>query len=801
MLTDFRLAARSLGKSPGFSLVAILILALGIGASTAIFSVVHAVLLKPLAYHDSARLVQVQSRHPEQGLAGLAPATFADIARDARSFAAITAQQYYYVNLTKTAAPTRLTAVDATDDYFRVFDATPLLGRTWNREDTLTGATPVVVLGETFWRSQFNGRREILGETITLDDIAYTVIGVMPAGFTDVWGNASLWRPLPVDGPAMKERGARYWSVYARLRNGVTLDQAGAELTTLGQRLAQDHPQHYQGWSLTAFDLHEQVVGGYRAGLLVILGGVGCVLLITCANVAGLCIVRSLGRRKELAVRAALGASGARLLRQLLAESLVLATLGGGLGILLAHWGVAAIVASVGDSWLPRAAEIAVNGPVLAAALALTLLTGVGFGLVPAWNASRTHAHDALKEGAGRGSAGAGTRRIRAGLVVAEIALALMLLVGAGLLGRSFAGLLHKNPGMRTDQVLTLGLSLSDKRYDTADKRRALYLNVEEAVAALPGVVATGFTQTMPFTWGIPNTLVPVGPSNVDAHNVPTMFYDSVGAGFFRASGIPLVTGRFFTANDNQQGPPVVVISQATARRFFGDENPVGRRLRPADPAQTTQFEIVGVVGDVLRTGLANNEVPLQAYRPIAQRPVAFASLIVQTSVRPDTLAKAVQQAIWRVDPDQAIEAIQPVSQLVANTVAQPRLYLTLFGLFAGLALLLAAVGLYGLIAYSVTQRTREFGIRIAHGAGPREMLALVLGESLVLVGLGLAFGLAGAFAAARLLRQMLFGTAIYDPWVFTIVPLLLCLVTVAAGFISARRVVKANPLDALRAE
>ncbi len=799
MLNDFRSAARSLRKSPGFSVVAIVILALGIGASTAIFSVVHALLLKPLAYHDAAQLVQVQSQHREHPATVLAPATFADVARDSRSFAAIAAQQYYYVNLTGTETPTRLTSVEATADYFRLFGVAPLLGRTWNPAETVAGASAVVVLGEATWRSHFNSRPDLVGQTVMLDDVAHTVIGVMPASFSDPWGNAAVWRPLPMNGPAMQDRATRYWSVFARLGDGVALGLARTELAAFGQRLAQAHPTHYRDWSLTASDLHGLVVGDYRTGLLVVLGGVACVLLITCANVAGLSIVRSLGRRKELAVRAALGASGGRLLRLLLAESLVLAGFGGGLGVLLANWGIDAILALVSEGWLPRAGEIAISQPVLLAALVLTLVTGLAFGLVPAWNASRTDANDALKESSGRGSAGPAARRLRSGLVVTEIALALILLVGAGLLGRSFTALMRKNPGMRTEQILTLGISLSGKRYDTADKRRDFYLRAEEAVAALPGVAATGFTQTMPFTWGIPVTLVPVGASNVDERSAPQAFYDSVGADFFKAAGIPLVAGRAFTRADDQKAPPVVVISQATARRFFGGENPVGRRLRPSDPAQTTQFEIVGVVGDVLRTGLANNEVPLQIYRPIAQRPTAFGSLIVHTSLPPGSVARSVQQAVWSVDPDAAIESVSPISRLLANSVTQPRLHLMLFGLFAGLALLLAAVGLYGLIAYGVAQRTREFGIRAALGAGSGEVLALVLREGLALIAIGLGLGLLGAFAATRLLRQMVFETSVHDPAVFLVVPLALALVAAAACFIPAWRAMRINPLEALR--
>jgi putative ABC transport system permease protein len=801
MLQDLRSAFRQLVKNRGFTTVAVLILAVGIGASTAIFSVVHALLLRPLAYEDARRLVQVQAEHPEQGTAGLAYATFVDLTRENRSFAAVAGQEYYYVNLTKTASPTRLTLLQATTDYFKLFGVAPLLGRSWNADECTTGATPVVVLGEALWRAQFNGRQDILGQPILLDDVAHIVIGVMPASFSDPWGNAQLWRPLPLNGADAADRTGHSLSTFARLRPDVTLDQAGAELKTLGQRLARSYPEPYRGWSLGVADLQGLVVGDYRTGLLVVLGAVSCVMLITCANIAGLAVVRAIGRRKELAVRAALGASGRQLMRQLLVESLLLALVGGGLGILLANWGVTAILALVGNGWLPRAGEIAINTPVLLAALALTLVTGVAFGLAPAWSAARTDANDALKENSGRGSGGPASRRLRSGLVVIELALALMLLVAAALLGRSFATVLHKSPGMRTDQLLTLGLSLSSKRYDTADKRRDFYLRTEQAVAAVPGVAAAGFTQTMPFTWGIPNALVPVGPSLVNEQNAPAAYYDSVGTDFFRAAGIPLVAGRLFNAADEAKAPGVVLVSASTARRFFGGENPVGRRLRPPGPNQAVPFEIVGVVGDVLRTGLASNEVPLQIYRPIAQRPTAFATLIVQTSIRPDAVAKAVQQAIWSVDADQAIEAVSPVSSLVSNSVTQPRLYLTLFGLFAGIALGLAAVGLYGLIAYGVAQRTREFGIRTALGASQGEVLRLVLREGAILTGAGLALGLAGAGATARLLQTMVYATSVYDPLVFLGVPVLLAAVAAAACLLPARRAARIDPIVALRAE
>lgn len=796
-----RHALRSLGKSPGFALVSIAILALGIGASTAIFSVVHAVLLKPLAYGDSARLVQVQSRHPEQGTSVLAPATFQDLTRQSRSFVALAAQRYDYANLTRAASPARLTGVQATADYFRVFGVAPLLGRTWNADETLAGANPVVVISESLWRTQLGGRPEALDSTLVLDDVPHTVIGVMPARFSDPWGSGQLWRPLPTNGEESANRATRFWSVFARLADGTDLATANAELATLAHAQEQAHGQHYRGWTLVAVDLRSLVVGNYRAGLTVVLGAVLCVLLITCANVAGLSLVRAIGRRKEFAVRAALGASAGRLVRQLLVESLVLAAIGGALGILVAHWGVSAILALVGQGWLPRAGEIELDGAVLGSAVALTLLTGLGFGVAPAWGAGRADASDALKDQSGRGSGGPSARRFRAGLVVAEIALALVLLVGAGLLGRSFLQLVAKNPGVRTSDVLTLGVSLSPKRYDTADKRRSYYARVEEAVMAVPGVAAAGFTQTLPFTWGIPLTLIPVGESNVTEQTVPQAYYDSVSAPFFAATGIPILRGRGFTEADNPQSPPVVVISESTARLYFGAGDPIGRRLRSTTPGSTTQLEIVGVAGDVWRTGLASTEMPFQIYRPLAQRPTDFATLMVRTHLPPETVARQIQEAIWRIDPDQAIGSVATIESLVATSLTQPRLYLALFGMFASLALVLAGVGLYGLVAHGVAQRTREFGIRSALGATALDVTRLVLREGARLAALGLLLGLSGAFAGARLLKEMLHGLPVHDPLVFLCVPLVLAGTTLVACLLPARRAARVDPAVALRSE
>ena len=796
---NLRFAVRSLRRTPGFTTTAVLTLILGIGASTAIFSVVHALLLSPLQYHEAGQLVQVQSRHKEQGGSGLAPATFGDVVAGNASFAALAAQYYYYVNLSGADTPALLNSAEVSADYFKLFGVAPLRGRTWNADDLKPGALPVVVLGHALWLSQFNARDSVVGGQIMLNDVAHTVIGVMPASFKDPSEIAQLWRPMSAGADNLLDRSSRYWTVFGRLKPGVAQEQANAELATLGRQLEQSHPKNYAGWTLEAVDLRSLVVGDYHTGLLVVLGAVGCVMLITCANVTGLSLVRAMARRKELAIRTALGSSREQLVWLLLTENLLLGILGGGGGVLLARWGVDALLASLPAGWLPRADEIALNLPVLAASLALAVLTGVASGLAPGFTASRIDANDALKD-CTRGSSGPSARRLRAALIVAEIALALMLLAGTGLLGRSFLGLMRKKTGLDAGRVLSLTVSLSAKRYAGPAQCWDFFSRAQTEVAAVPGVEAAGFTQTSPFRWGIPVSFAPVRAGNAaDLTGLPQAFTDSVSVDYFKALGIPLRAGRTFTPADDYRAPSMVILSETTARRYFGTENPLGRFIMlGADPQ--ARFEIVGVVGDVRRSGLTA-DIPLQVYRPLAQRTPAFATLMVRTSLPPAALAKSVQAALWRVDADTPVSDVATMDSFVSRSVAQPRLYLILFSLFAGFALLLASVGIYGLIAYSVGQRTREFVIRVALGARPGEVLALVLREGAILIALGLFLGLAGSFAAVRLLQNMVFETSLHDPLVFLTVPFALAAVSVLACWLPARRAAKVDPMIALRAE
>ncbi len=796
-IKDFRLAVRQLAKFPGFSVVTVLTLALGIGASTAIYSVVHALLVTPLRYHEAGQIVQLRSRQKEGEISDVAPATFGDLYAGNAAFAALAAQYYYYVNLTGTDTPSLLTSADVTADFFRLFAVAPLRGRTWSAEDLRPGAPPVVVLGHSLWRSQFDGRDSIIGQQIMLDETAFTVIGVMPESFKDPAGVGQLWRPMRPGVDDFTNRSSRYWTIFGRLRTGVTLERANVELASFSQQLVQAHPRNYEGWSVEAVDLRSQLVGDYRTGLLVVLGAVGCVMLITCANVTGLSLVRAAARRKELAIRMALGSSRGRLVGLILTENLLLALLGGGGGVLLGGWGLGALLASLPDGWLPRAEEVSLNLPVLGASLALTLLSGLASGLAPGLTASRVNANDAIKDGT-RGSAGPSAARLRATLIVVEIALALVLLTGTGLLGRSFLGLLQRKPGVDTGRLLSLTVSLSAKRYDTAYKRWAFFSHAETEVAAVPGVEAAGFSQTPPFRWGIPVGFVPVRAEGAaNATNLPEAYSDAVSVDYFRAVGCPLRAGRLFTPADDTKSPAVVILSQAAARVYFGAENPLGRFITSGEQ---TRFEVVGVVGDVRRAGLAS-DIPLQVYRPLAQHPPPFGTLMVHTALPPATLAKSVEAALWRVDASTPVSDVATMDTYVNRSVMQPRFYLVLFGLFAVFALLLAGIGLYGLVAYSVAQRTCEFGIRTALGASPLDVLVPVMREGAKLVGFGLVLGLAGSFATAQLLQNMVYETSLHDPAVFLVVPLVLAVVTAVACYLPARRATKIDPLVALRAE
>jgi len=802
-MNTLRYAVRQLRKSPGFTFVAVLTLALGIGANTAIFTVVNAVLLSPLPYPDADRLVMVQSRNFQENLKGLgfAPAGFRDVEKQVTSFDGFAAGRYNYDNLTGIEKPTSLTGSVVTQDYFKVLGEKPLFGRTFIREDAAGGAKATVILSYDLWQKQFGGRREIVGESVTLNDVPHEVIGVMPRTFKDPFNVSQLWRILPNEGGENMVANARFWSVIARLKPGIPATTVQAELSTIAARLVQADQKFYKGWDFTVVPLRDQVVGNYREGLLLVIGASVLVLLITCANVAGLQFVRASTRQREVAIRLALGASRAAIARSHLVESLLLVGLGGIGGVLIGSWGLDLLLASFSDGWIPRSDEIGLNTTVLAVTGVTALVTGLVFGLFPAWHATRVEAIDSLRDGS-KGSAGLQSVRLRGALVIAQIALTMVLLVCAGLVWKSFAAITGVNPGIQIENTLSMVITVSPTRYDTGPKRTDYYRQLQDRIAAVPGVESVGYTQTMPFTWGIPATFSVYGLPD-DTAKLPPAFYDSVSTSYFSTMHIPLVAGRIFAETDNDQAPKVIVLSQSAAKKFFPTDDPIGKRLTlPPSRQQTTPtvLEVVGIVGDVPRNGL-DSETPFQVYATFNQRGPAFATLLVRSPLPVETLSQTIQRAIWEFNPEQTISNVLPVRQLVKQSLTQPQLYLTLFSLFALLALLLAGIGLYGLIAYSVSQRTREFGIRYALGAQVRDVLRLVIGQGARLTAFGLALGLLAAAGVARLMETLLFRTTAYDPLVFGGVVFVLAAIGLLAALLPALRATKADPVAALRAE
>lgn len=802
-MNNLRYAVRQLRKSPGFTFIAVLILALGIGANTAIFTVVNAVLLSPLPYPDADRLVMINSRNLQENLKnlGFAPAGFRDVEKQVTSFDAFAATRYNYDNLTGIEKPTSLTGSVVTQNYFKVLGEKPLIGRTFSNEDGAANAKAAVVLSYDLWQKQFGGRRELIGQSVTLNDVPTEVIGVMPRTFKDPFNVSSIWRVLPNEGGENAVANARFWSAIGRLKSGVSSATAQAELSTIAARLAQSDAKFYKGWDFAISPLRDIVVGDYRQGLLLVVGAALLVLLITCANVAGLQFVRASTRQREVAIRLALGASRSAIARGHLIESLLLVALGGIGGVLIGSWGLDLLLASLSRDWIPRGDEISLNTTVLAVTGIAALITGIVFGLFPAWHATRVDAIDSLRDGS-KGSSGLASVRLRGALVIAQIALTLVLLVCAGLVWKSFAAITRVNPGIQIDNALSMVLTLSPTRYDTGQKRTDYYKQVLERIGAVPGVESVAFTQTMPFTWGIPAMFSIYGVPD-DAAKLPPAYYDSVSPSYFATMHIPLVRGRLFAETDDSKAPPAIVLSQSAAKKFFPAEDPIGKRLvLPPSRQQPNPIaqEVIGVVGDVPRDGL-NSVTPYQAYASLNQRGWPFATLLVRSPLPVETLSQTIQRAIWEFNPEQTISNISPVRTLVKSSLTQPQLYLTLFGLFALLALLLAAIGLYGLIAYSVAQRTREFGIRYALGAQVRDVLRLVMGQGARLTALGLGLGLLGAAAVARLMETLLFRTKAYDPLVFAGVAFLLAAIGLLAALLPALRATKADPVAALRAE
>jgi putative ABC transport system permease protein len=806
LLQDLRYAVRMLLKSPGFTAVAVATLALGIGANTAIFSVVNAVVLRPLPYLDPARLMMVWLDNPRQSIHEDVSSfpNFVDWREQNRVFDPLVTFYGTGFNLTGGGEPEQIRGAVVSAGFFRLFGVEPLHGRGLATDENEPGREQVVVLGHGLFKRRFGADPTVVGRTVSLGGRPFTVVGVMPPGFRFP-AEAELWVPLAPTGPfadLMGSRNSLWLKVVGRLKPGVTLAQAQAQMSALAAALEKQYPDANAGYGVNLEPLHEEIVGGIRPALMVLLGAVALVLMIACANVANLLLARAATRQKEMAIRSALGAGRRRVTRQLLTESVLLSLVGGTLGFLLALWAVDLLLA-LSPPGLPRLDEVGVDGRVLLFTLMVAVLTGLIFGLAPAVQTWKLDLNESLKEGGRASSEGGRSRRVRGLLVVGEMALALILLVGAGLLFKSFLHLREVEPGLDPRELLSARISLPRLKYQDGPPVVAFYDQLLERVRALPGVESASAISTLLLGRLAQSTSAQIEgrPPSSAADLIPVP-YDSITPGLFRTLGTPLLRGRHFTERDDARTPPVAIINDTMARRFWPGQDPIGRRFTFGDPRQpdTVWFSVVGVTGDVKRSGLDSEPRP-ESFFPLAQSPDRTMTLVVRARTDAAGLAAAVRSAVWSIDPDLPVSDVRTVEELLAESVMERRFTMLLVGFFSAVALVLSALGIYGVIAYWVTQRTHEIGVRMALGARPADVQALVLRQGLRLAGLGIALGLAGAVGATRVLRSLLYGVSATDPATFAAIPALLAFVALLACYVPARRATRVDPLIALRCE
>ena len=799
LIKDIRYGLRSLLKRPGFTAIALIALALGIGANTAIFSLVNAVILQPLPYPDPDRLVWVYGNiRNGSSRASVSPPDFLDYRAQNKTFEQFAASGTLplHRNLTGNGEPERLTVSGVTGNYFQTFGVVPALGRGFSLENEKTGQDQVTVLSHALWQKRFAGDPNIINKTIILDGKACEVIGVMPAGLR-LPQAADLWVPLTFDvDPDMKQRKAHFLRPIGRLKPGVSLAQAQADTDLIAAQLEKQFPDSNTGWNLRLLSLRDQLIGNSKTPLFILFGAVGLVLLIACANVANLLLVRAAARQKEIALRTALGASRLRIMRQMITESLLLAILGGALGALLATWGVQLLV-SLSEGSLPPTAKIKVDGTVLGFTLLISLLTGLVFGLAPAFRTMKLDLIDSLKDGARGAGENTLRNRTRSLLVVFESSVAVMLLIGAGLLIRSLIELQQVNPGFDSNNVLTLRVDLARKKYDTPEKAANFFQELETRIGNLPGVEAVGFVTELPLSGQLNDLPFTVeGRPPVSPDQQFDMDFRRVNQQYFRALHIPLLRGRNFTEQEVRQSDKVLVVSQQLVDTVFPNEEPLGKRLVSA--IGNEPFEIIGVVGDIRHQSLGNPPLPAM-YMPTWQ--TGGTNLVIRTQNDPLSLVSGVRQEVQAIDRDQPIGAIKTMKDWVTSSVAAPRYRTTLLALFAALAMILAATGIYGVMSYSVAQRTHEIGVRMALGARQVDVLKLVVGQGMLLALIGVVLGVGGALALTRVMSTLLFGVTAKDPITFAVVAVLLIAVAFIACFVPARRATKVDPLVALRYE
>jgi predicted permease len=809
-LQDLRYGVRMLAKSPGFTAIAILTLALGIGANTALFSVVNGVLLNPLAYPESGQLVAVFGKTPGFDHAPINYPNFLDWQRDTQSFSSLAIYRNQDYNFVGTGEAERLSGYMISADFFPTLAVRPILGRSFRSDDDHPGAMPVVILGGGFWKRKFGSSIEIIGKSIILNGTAYTIVGVIPAGFTFYGHDRDVYTPIGQwNDASFRDRRVDVSSHgVGRLKPGVTLPQAKADMDSIAQNLAVAYPEADKAVGITLVSMKEDIVGNVQPFLFVLLTAVGFLLLIACANVANLLLARSMARAREFAIRASLGASHVRVIRQLLTESILLSAFGGTLGLLLAFWGTKAVLGTLPGA-LPRANEVSLDSRVLLFTIALSLLAGIVFGLAPALKTSRVNLEEILKE-SGRGLSGA-RHRLQGVFVAVEVAMALVLLVGAGLMVRSLAALWRVDPGFNPSHAITFSLSLPAAPTTSSAETRARLRHFDDKMHSIAGVQAVSVTLgSRPM---IHNSALPFWiegqPKPANLQEMPQAMFYLVEAGFQQAMGVTLERGRFITPQDDEHAPVVVDIDDVFAHTYFPNENPIGKHINLA--GFNVLAEIVGVVGHVKQWGLdadAKSAIEAQFDYPFMQLPEKLMPLaadavavVLRTEGDPTAVMSSVRRAVEEIDPREVVYNVQTMNEVVSNSFAARRLSMILLGVFAALALLLACVGIYGVISYLVGQRTHEIGVRIALGAQRSDVLRLVIGHGARMALLGVAIGVGTALGLTRLMANQLFGVSGYDPLTFAGVAMLLTLVAIAACYVPARRAMRVDPMIALRHE
>ena len=811
---DLRHAARMLLKNPGFTLIAVLTLALGIGANTIIFSVVNAVLLRPLPYRDPDRVMAIrETKLPETSDSQVSPGNFLDWRKQNSIFSSLEAITVKDFNLVDVDDPERVRGMLATHGFLSMLGMRPQIGRDFLPEEDRPGHNKVVILGYGVWERRFGGDPNVLGRAITLDDQIYTVIGVMPPNAGLRFRDTDVWTPLAITAEQAQRHGSRYLMACGRLKPGVTLEEARLEMSHIADGLAKQYPDSNTGWNVRVVSLLDYAADWAKPRLLLLLGSVAFVLLIACANVANLLMARAAARRKELAIRAALGAGRWRIVRQLLTESMLLSLAGGIAGVVVANWGVKLLLTtSVMNGFKLRVIDISLDGRMLVFNLAVVLLTGCVVGMVPALQASKPNLNETLNEG-GRGSTGGRRQQLaRDALVALEVAMSLVLLVGAGLMVRSFIGLRQVDPGFNPRNVRTVSVSLPTEKYLEKERQASFYAQLIEKVASLPGVRAAGAACAVPFSYGhwgsfeegsrIKNQGFKIeGRAPYQAGYEPRSDYSSVSPDYFKAIGIPLLRGRYFTGRDTKGASRVAIINNTMAKRFFEDEDPIGKRIHLTGGltnGDEVYREIVGVVGDVKYYGL-DQETHAQIYEPYAQQPFPFMTLVVRADGDPAGLNEAIRREILKLDRGLPVVSVDMLDRFVSASTAEQQSMGLLFGTFAAVAVGLAAIGLYGVMSYVVTRRTQEIGIRMALGARRLDVLGLILRHGARLTLCGVAVGVLAAWAMTRLLINLLYGVSATDPLTFIGVSLMLIGVALLACYLPARRATKIDPLHALR--